>query len=115
MGEQVVKKNCLGTITAISAEQITVRAYDLDDGQYTEKTYLLNRNPTLKNIGSLQELKIGDNVNIEYYIKEQKNILAGIYVEKTPNQNGQTNSGSDIMEEYTPEEMNLPETAHKKE
>jgi hypothetical protein len=121
MGEQVVKKNCLGTITAISAEQLTVRAYDLDDGQYIEKVYLLNKNPSLKNINSLQELQTGDNVNLEYYVKDQKNIVAAIFIEKLSEEEKTFQTGdlakekSELMEEYTPEELSSPENANKKQ
>lgn len=121
MGEQVVKKNCLGTITAISPEQVTVRAYDLDDGQYIEKVYLLNKNPSLKNINSLQELQTGDNVNLEYYVKDQKNIVAAIFVEKLSEEEKTFQAGdpakekSELMEEYTPEELNSPESTNKKQ
>lgn len=120
LGEQVIKKSTLGTVVNATEDQLVIRAYDLDSGEYIEKSYLINKNPTLKNIGSIKEIKSGDNVNIDYYVKDQKNIILSIFLEKLSEEEKMfqaplTGSDkSDIIEEYTPEEMNLPEGNHKK-
>lgn len=115
LGEQIVKKSCLGSVSSMNIEQMNVRTYDLDNGEYIEKIFIINKNPTLRNISNLQDIKVGDNVNIEYYLKDKKNIVISIFLEKISEEEKvfqqvhSTGEKSEIMEEYTSEEMNAPE------
>jgi competence protein ComGC len=113
MGDQITKKSCIGVVTNVTTGQITVQAYDLDKGAYQDKIYLINKDTQLKNINSLTEIVSGNRVSIEYYIKNDKNNMVSVFLEKTTEEEkifqDTAIDKQDTLEEYTPEELKSPE------
>lgn len=72
-----------GTVSSISSNQIVVSEYNSETEENSEVTYTLDPNTKLENVDSLKDIAAGDNVNIEYVVKNGKKIAKIITVEKS--------------------------------
>lgn len=72
----------LGTVKSISSGRIIITEYDYDTEEEINVTYTITPNVKLDNVKSLKEIAVGDDVWIDYVIKDGKKIAVGIEVRK---------------------------------
>ena len=82
-----------GTISSVSSNQIVAREHDYDKDEEVNVTYTVDPKVKLKNVKSLQDIKVGDSIEIDYVVKDGKKVAMAITVEKPS-----------YEEEYTPSE-----------
>ena len=71
-----------GTVKSIAADQIVVSEYDYDTDKDVDVTYSVPAGTTFENVASLQEIKAGDAVDIDYTLKDGKKVASSVTVEK---------------------------------
>ena len=71
-----------GTVKSVGTDQIVIMEFDYDSGQEKEMTYALDPKVQLNNAASLQEIKQGDEVDIDYRVQDDRKIAAVISVAK---------------------------------
>ncbi|MFH1245308.1 MAG: hypothetical protein V1662_02385 [Candidatus Omnitrophota bacterium] len=74
-------KYAWGTVSSVSASGFVLTEYDYDNEQKVDITYSCDAQTKLYNLNSLQELKAGDNVWIDYMTKDKQRIALGIEIE----------------------------------
>ncbi|MBL7131123.1 MAG: hypothetical protein ISS45_06955 [Candidatus Omnitrophica bacterium] len=92
-----------GTVSSVSSNRIVVSEYDYDSAEEVSVTYTVDPNVTLKNADSLKDIAVGDNLDIEYVVKNGKKVAKIITVEKS-------SEG-----EYTPSETDEEESDYPSE
>ncbi len=71
-----------GTVSQVSGDQIVVSEYDYEKDEETDNTYFLSDKIEIKNVASLKDIAVGDNVDIVYTTSDDKRIAQSISVEK---------------------------------
>ena len=71
-----------GIVSTISSNQIVITEYDYDSDEEVNVTYTLDPKVDLKNVESLEDIKEGDSVEIDYAIKDGQKVAKIIAVEK---------------------------------
>ena len=71
-----------GTVKSISANQIVVSEYDYDTDKDVDVTYMVPAEAKLENVASLQEIAVGDAVDIDFLVKDGQKAASTITVEK---------------------------------
>ena len=71
-----------GTVKSISSSQIVVTEYDYDNDEDVEATYSVDPKVELIGVKSLEDIAVGDSLDIEYIIQSGKKIAKVITVEK---------------------------------
>ena len=79
-----------GTVSDVSSNRIVVTQYDYESSQEVDVTYTVDPNVELKNVDSLKSISIGDNVDINYVIKDGRKIAKVVAVEKPSYEEGYT-------------------------
>ncbi|MBN1897301.1 MAG: hypothetical protein JW827_00870 [Spirochaetes bacterium] len=69
-----------GTVFKTSAGQITLNQEN-DEGETIQVMYQIDKNTKFVNASTWKDLKVGQNVEIEFVIKNKKNIAVSITVE----------------------------------
>lgn len=94
-----------GTVSSVSSNQIVVSEYDYETDENSEVTYTLAPNTEFENVDSLKDIAVGDNVDIEYVVKNGKKVAKTITVEKSSSEEESTPSQTYGEEEgFSPEE-----------
>lgn len=70
-----------GVVRSLSSNELVVRQYD-DEGEEVDVTYIIDINVELKNVDALEDIAVGDSVEIEYVVKDGKKVAKIITVEK---------------------------------
>ena len=111
-GEKIPVKNAIGSVTAVSANQLVVNEYNLDTGEYNDRVYLFDSKTDLKNVKTINDISPNDNVEISYIEKAGKNIAQKIVVEKLSADEKMIEESKHgyVPEEYTPNELSSNET-----
>lgn len=88
-----------GEVASLSPEtnELNVQYYDYETDALKEISFTLDNVTELENVKALDEIAVGDTVNVEYVKEAAKNIARRITVEKTEFQN-------------TPSSQDKPET-----
>lgn len=71
-----------GTIVNLNSEKLTLLEYDYNKDEDVELIYLIDPEVNLKNITALDELKAGENVEIDFLIKNGQKIALVISLDK---------------------------------
>lgn len=82
-----------GTVKSVDGGQIVISEFDYDTGQEKEAAYEVDPKAELSNVKSLQEIKVGDEVDVDYRVEGEKKIAQAIAVAK-PLQPETTEGGS---------------------
>ena len=94
-----------GAVSSVSSNQIVITEYDYDSEEGADVTYAVDPNAELKNVDSLKDIAVGDNVDIEYVVRNGKKVAKIITVEKSSSEEEYTPSQTYEEEsEYSPEE-----------
>lgn len=67
-----------GTVAKISASELTLKEYDYVSDETVEKTYAIASDVELENIESVDKVKVGDNIEVDYLNKDGVNTV--IYI-----------------------------------
>lgn len=95
-----------GKVSSVSSEQIVVTEYDYDADKEVDVTYTLDPEVELKNVESLEDIKVGDSVEIDYVVKDGKRVAKIITTVEEPSEEEPTPSETYEEEpEYSPEEV----------
>ena len=71
-----------GTVKEVSDQAIIVTEFDYDTNKEKETTYAIDPKVELSNVQSLKEIVVGDEVDIDYFVREGKNVAVVIAVAK---------------------------------
>jgi len=71
-----------GTVRNVSSDKIVVVEYDYANDAELEVAYTVDSNVKLENADSLQDITVGDSVEVEYIIKDNEKIAKVIAVER---------------------------------
>ena len=69
-----------GEVVEVNTDSITVIEYDLETGSEKETVYFVKSDVKLENIDNITNLKKGDEIDLEYFVEEEKNKVVYIYV-----------------------------------
>lgn len=97
--EEIEAEYSWGVVSSISADQIVVTEQDYETDKEVAVTYTVNPETKLKNVDSLKDVKVGDSIEIDYVVKDGKNMAKIITIEKPS-----------IEEKYTPTPSETEET-----
>lgn len=93
-----------GTVNSISSNQIVLSEYNYDSEEELAITYTVDPDVKLYNVGSFQDIAVGDDIWVDYVIREGQRVAKAIEV-KT--QSPEESLPSEIYEEeseYSAEE-----------
>ena len=71
-----------GTVKSVGADQITINEFDYDTGKENEATYGLDSKTTYENVAAAKEIAAGDEVDIDYLVKDGKKVAVTVSVAK---------------------------------
>lgn len=71
-----------GTAKSVSSDQIVVMEYDYDKDEDVEVSYVVDPKAELKGVASLEDIKVGDDIEVNYVTKDGKKVARVIAVEK---------------------------------
>ena len=63
-----------GTVTKIAGDQVTISEYDFEADKDVEMTYQVDPKAEFENVKSAAEVKVGDNIEIDYLVKDGKKV-----------------------------------------
>ncbi len=70
-----------GTVIAVDAAVIKISEYDFETDTSEDVTYDVSPDIKCENVNSMKDVKEGDEVEIEYVMKDGKRAAISIYVE----------------------------------
>lgn len=95
-----------GTVSSLTSNQIVVTEYDYDTGEDVDVTCAVDSGAELKNVDSLNNIAVGDSVEIEYVVRDGKKVVKVISLEKPSYEEESTPSEAyEERTEYSPEEV----------
>ena len=71
-----------GTVKSVAGDQITINEFDYDTGKENEATYWLDAKTEYDNVASAKEIAAGDEVDIDYLVKDGKKVAVAVSVAK---------------------------------
>jgi hypothetical protein len=77
-----------GTVTQVSTEQIVVSEYNYDTDTNESITYAFDPKVEIKNVASIKDIAVNDNVEINFLVKDGKKIAKVVSVEKPEPEEG---------------------------
>lgn len=81
-GEQEEPEYSFGTVKKVEADQIVISEFDYDTGEEKEITYWLDPSVELNGVDSLQQVAVGDEVDVDFVVKEGRNVAQALSVAK---------------------------------
>lgn len=82
-GEEEPTEFSYGTVKSVSAGEFVLTEYDYDNDKDIDVTYTVPTEATFEGVTKLEEIVIGDAVDIDYAVKDGKRIASTIAVEKS--------------------------------
>ncbi|HSV43926.1 MAG TPA: hypothetical protein VLJ10_05160 [Candidatus Bathyarchaeia archaeon] len=70
-----------GTVVQASVEGITLEQYNYETEGYDQVSYIVAGDISLENIAALTDLKVGDEVEVGFVIKDDKKVAISLYLE----------------------------------
>lgn len=71
-----------GTAKSVEGDTLVINEFDYDTGEEKEATYGVDSKTEYDNVASLKEVAAGDEVDIDYLVKDGKKIAVAISVAK---------------------------------
>jgi len=84
-----IEEFAYGQVLSISSSNVVVKEFDYDKEIEIEVSYKINSDTEFENVGSYNEIVVGDDVEIDYIQKEGINIAINIAKAK-----------ADVLEDY---------------
>lgn len=76
--EELIEEFGYGTVVSISAKEIRTKESDLNN-QEIEVVYVIHAQTLFKNADSYQDIAVGDDVEIDYVVKDGQNMASLIF------------------------------------
>ena len=91
-----------GTVKSVSTNQIVITEYDYDKDEEIDISYTVDQNTEFEGVKSIQDIVIGNNVDIVYSVVDDKRIAQSITVEKSSsgNEAGPEDQETEPMQVY---------------
>lgn len=67
-----------GTVKSVAQDQIVVTEFDYDTGEEKEVAYSIDPQAEISGVSSLQEVAAGDEVDVDYLVKDGKNVAVAL-------------------------------------
>jgi hypothetical protein len=67
-----------GTVKSVSKDQLVVTEFDYDTGEEKEVAYSIDPKAEISGVNSLQEVASGDEVDVDYLVKDGKNVAVAL-------------------------------------
>ena len=67
-----------GTVKSVSKDQVVVTEFDYDTGEEKEVAYSIDPKAEISGVNSLQEVASGDEVDVDYLVKDGKNVAVAL-------------------------------------
>ena len=71
-----------GTVKSVNGDQLVINEFDYDTGEEKEAVYGLDSKTEYDNVASAKEIAAGDEVDIDYLVKEGKKTAVAVSVAK---------------------------------
>ena len=71
-----------GTAKSVNGDQLVINEFDYDTGEEKEATYWMDSKTGFDNVGSAKEIAAGDEVDIDYLVKDGKKMAVTVSVAK---------------------------------
>lgn len=71
-----------GTVKSASGNELVINEFDYDTGQEKEVAYAVDAGTEFDNVASLKEVAAGDEVDIDYLVKDGKRVAVAVAVAK---------------------------------
>ncbi|MDO8729752.1 MAG: hypothetical protein Q7J69_00990 [Candidatus Omnitrophota bacterium] len=71
-----------GTAKSVEGDTLVINEFDYDTGEEKEATYWVDSKTEYDNVASLKEVAAGDEVDIDYLVKDGKKVAVAISVAK---------------------------------
>jgi hypothetical protein len=69
-----------GTVKEVSKDRIVLSEYDFDTGAEKDVTYWLDPSLRLEGVKAIQEIKAGTEVDVDYVVRDGRNVAVAIAV-----------------------------------
>ncbi|MDO9463899.1 MAG: hypothetical protein Q7J67_01165 [bacterium] len=80
--EEEELESSYGIVRSLSSNELVVRESNDDEGEEVDVSYIIDTKVELKNVKVLEDIAVGDSVEIEYVIRDGKKVAKIISVEK---------------------------------
>ncbi len=67
-----------GTAKSVDGDKLVINEFDYDTGEEKEAAYWVDSKTEYDNVASLKEIAIGDEVDIDYLVKDDKEVAVPI-------------------------------------
>lgn len=84
--EQNITEYAFGTVNSISPNQVIISEYDYDNEVEKNGIYVITAETEYENASSHKDISEGDDLEIEYILKDGKNTAVLIVAEKPENE-----------------------------
>lgn len=74
-----------GTVKQISGQELTLTEFDYDTNKEKEVSYTIDATAELNNVQSASEIVVGDEVDVDYFVRDGKNVAVVVAVAKPLN------------------------------
>ena len=71
-----------GTAKSVNGDQLVINEFDYDTGEEKEATYWVDSKTEYDNVASAKEIAAGDEVDIDYLVKDGKKMVVAVSVAK---------------------------------
>ena len=71
-----------GIVKSVTADQIVITEFDYDAEKEVEAAYQIDPKAQLGDVASVQEIRAGDEVDIDYVTRDGMKVAVGIFVSK---------------------------------
>lgn len=80
--EQEEPEYAFGTAKSVEGDTLVINEFDYDTGEEKEAAYWVDSKTEYDNVASLKEVSAGDEVDIDYLMKDGKKIAVAVSVAK---------------------------------
>lgn len=67
-----------GTVKSVAKDQIVITEFDYDTGEEKEVAYSIDPKAEISGVSSLQDVAAGDEVDVDYLVKDGKNVAVAL-------------------------------------
>lgn len=79
---EVEPEYSFGTVKQVGQDQIVLSEFDYDTGEEKEVNYSIDPKVQINGVASLSEVAAGDEVDVDYVIKDGKNVAVVLSIAK---------------------------------
>ena len=80
--EEEEPEYAFGTVKSVEGDKLVINEFDYDTGEEKEAIYWVDSKTEYDNVASLKEVAAGDEVDIDYLMKDDKKMAVAVSVAK---------------------------------